>query len=439
MKSPPFDRRLESDAPAATAASAAGAAAPDAAGLDAPPSNRASNSCKRDDSFRLLGFGIDSLDLSFQGSTDPFVESQLKYLKELAQSRDPREVASARIELHGSVFHVRDKGSGLYPFVLDSNRLRVCLASTRSTKLPMAFVQLRSSFLVEVGAQAAAIEASAVATELGMVDGSATVPRLDLCADYTTDSNLAVDERAWVTRLRGKNAYWDESRLSGWAMGYGGPLVFRNYDKTLEIEQKSKKYYLYEIWKEKGWFPVDRVWRAEFEIRREMLARFSGLRAVAEVLWSIPSLWKFLVEEGVRLTIPSETDETRARWPNHPLWNSLAEVPWPGNEIGLTRRVLTPTSANSRMVARQFASAVSTVMAAEGIIDPEVARELAWRITLDDLDLHGLITGKSAARALEDKALVKARRWNIARGDAADLTKAPLPVDAQLYRQESGR
>ena len=426
--------------PAAAAAdSASGAAALDAAALDAPPSNRASNSCKQDEAFGLLAFGIDSLDLSFQGSTDPVVESKLRFLKDLARSRDPHEVASARMELHGSVYHVRDKGSGLYPFVLENNRLRVCLASTRSTKLPMAFVQLRSGFLVEAGPTAAAMEASAVATELGMVDGSATVSRIDPCVDYTTDSNLAVDERAWVTRLRRKNAYWDEGKLSGWGMGYGGPLVFRNYDKTLEIEQKSKKYYLHEIWKEKGWFPLDRVWRAEFEIRREMLARFCGLREVAEVLAAIPSLWKFLVDECVRLTIPSETDETRARWPNHPLWNSLACVPWHGSEVGLTRRKLAPASANSRIVARQMASAVSTVMAAEGLTDPEAAREEAWRITLDDLELRGLITGKSPARALEDKALVKARRWNIARGEAADLSRAPLPADAERYRQESGR
>jgi hypothetical protein len=200
MKSPSIDLSSESNARAATAADRDSvAAAPDAAGSDAPPSNRASNSCKRDESFGLLAFGIDSLDLSFQGSTDPVVESRLKYLKELARSRDPQEVASAQIELHGSVFHVRDKGSGLYPFVLENNRLRVCVASTRSTRLPMVFAQLRSGFLAEVGAEAAAIESSAIATELGMVDGSATVARIDLCADYTTDRSLAVDERAWVT------------------------------------------------------------------------------------------------------------------------------------------------------------------------------------------------------------------------------------------------
>ena len=415
------------------------APAPGADPLDAPPSNRASNSCKQDESFELLALGIDSLDLSFQGSTDPFVESQLKYLKELARSRDPQEVASARIEIHGSTYHVRDKGSGLYPFVLENSRMRVCLASTRSTRLPMVFVQLRSAFLTEVGPKAAAMESSAVATHLGLVDGAATVARIDLCADYTTETDLAVDERAWVTRLRGKNAYWAEGRLSGWAMGYGGPLVFRNYDKTLEIEQKSKKFYLHDVWKQKGWYPLDRVWRAEFEIRREMLARFCGLRQVAEVLASIPSLWRFLVEDGVRLTVPSDTDGTRARWPNHPLWNSLATVPWHGDEATLNRRKLEPAFANSRMVARQMASAISTVMAAEGVTDVETAKELAWRITLNELELHGLVTGKSAERALEDKALVKARRWNIARGEAADLSKAPPPADAQSYRQESGR
>lgn len=33
----------------------------------------------------------------------------------------------------------------------------------------------------------------------------------------------------------------------------------------------------------------------------------------------------------LRLTLPNEADETRSRWPIHPLWQALSSVDWEGN------------------------------------------------------------------------------------------------------------
>ena len=45
------------------------------------------------------------------------------------------------------VFEVKDKGSGIFPFVLRDNAFRISLSRPKSGTLPMAYVQVSSPML----------------------------------------------------------------------------------------------------------------------------------------------------------------------------------------------------------------------------------------------------------------------------------------------------
>ena len=63
------------------------------------------------------------------------------------------------------------------------------------------------------------------------------------------------------------------------------------------------------------------VWRLEFELKREVLTQ-KGLSKLYQVLNHLNGLWSYATTEWLRLTLPSDDDKTRSRWPIHPLWDS---------------------------------------------------------------------------------------------------------------------
>src|SRR5579872_3972816 len=99
-------------------------------GADTPPSNTVSaNSNSSSPSFLALRWGVDSLYLSYLGRLSMHRAEDLTRLKEAARSGVAGEIANAQLRLGGHIFEVRDKGAGLFPFVLEDNAYRISLAS----------------------------------------------------------------------------------------------------------------------------------------------------------------------------------------------------------------------------------------------------------------------------------------------------------------------
>ena len=89
----------------------------------------------------------------------------------------------------------------------------------------------------------------------GTLEGSARVSRIDLYVDFVSDLDMeAWGRTAWLTRARSVNAYAVDDRFSGWAIGMGGPMAARLYDKTLELA-KSGKNWLKPLWMTRGSTP----------------------------------------------------------------------------------------------------------------------------------------------------------------------------------------
>jgi len=404
----------------------------------APPSNRAPDTCIPDESFQVLWQGIDSLELSFSGSTNPDIEATLRELKERAKSRDPGERAAAQYAALDQVFRVSDKGWGFYSFVLDNDCFRISLASRGASRVPMASCQIRSEYLAHKGAAAAVAELRVVVTELGLLDGAETVSRLDPAVDFVTDLGMSDwDQSGWITRAKLRRGYWEPDLFTGWSVGLGSPTAFRLYLKSHEIDTQSHKVYLHELWRAADWPPGYPVWRAEGQLRRQALEGLR-IRTVADVLKHLPGIWGYLTGQWLRFALVSGGDSTRSRWPTHPVWCSLAAVRWDGDTAKLTRQYKAAGLPTDEYLGRVGLSVLSATMARDGILDPAQGLGRLYELIKQSCGRQAEFLQVGREEVLLDKVREKGRRYHTMNNIVAPtLTPTEEYFAAEAYRRQS--
>jgi hypothetical protein len=352
----------------------------DGGGSVPPPSNTGT-----DGSIVLcqpLRWGIDSLYLSYPGQLSDKARAELESLKKLAQGPE-HEAAKAQYAFDGHVFEVSDKGTGSFAFRLADGAFDIKLSKSRTGKLPMAYVQVRSGLLAHKGPEAIENHLRSVLQCFGDVH-TPKVSRIDLFLDFASTVNMEGWRReAWVTKASAVHQYAEDSTFTGWSIGAGSSLMARLYLKSLEVK-KSGKEYLLELWRRAGWNSVLPVWRLEFEFRREVLAQLK-LSSLPEVLSNLNGMWGYASTEWLKLCEPNEGDRTRSRWPIHPLWLALAAVDWE-TKGGPLSREFKPTRAPSEVWLGQRAlSLLASVASVKGLGDIDAA--VSWLESLADRTL----------------------------------------------------
>lgn len=381
-------------------------------GQSAPLSNTALSNCiQNPNSTQVLRTGVDSLYLSYRGILYPDREAALEQMKGLAQSDDQILQAEAVLPLSDHRFEVKDKGKGRFPFVLVDNWFHIQVSRTIATRLPMIYAQISSEILSRSGIQPSVIAINGVALALGEWDGKQSVSRVDLCADFCTDIDLeALPRLAWVTRAEKYTAYHDKGKFTGFTFGEGGQLMARLYDKTLEIE-KSEKYFFLPIWQNAGWDGQRPVWRMEFQFSRSVL-RELGITSTDDLINNLAGMWLYATTAWLRLTVPSISDDTTSRWPNHPLWDSLTQAIWgrgPCEPLYRSRKERTPSP---RFLFVNGIGAITSLMGQEGITNfDEGLRRFGEQAHSYHLE-QSRRTGKTLNTYAREKATAKARRFN---------------------------
>lgn len=138
----------------------------------------------------------------------------------------------------------------------------------------MAYVKISSEYLTHKFIPDIEQELTALLYQLGNIESTSKVSRIDLFVDFASPENMESWTReAWVTRAALLNQYADKGTFSGWSIGMGGNMGARLYNKILEIVS-SKKAYLIPLWQAAGWDNETPIWRLEFEIKREVLKQF---------------------------------------------------------------------------------------------------------------------------------------------------------------------
>ena len=405
----------------------------------APPSNTAPYNCN-DGYFKALRWGVDSLYLSYPGELSRESDARLKALKELAQSSAPGEVANAQLALVGHIFEVKEKGASLFPYILEDGAFRIQL-SRPGHKAPMAYVKVSAKYLAHVGPAEAETHLYAVLSELGELKESANVSRIDLFVDFQSSVDMeSWDRTAWVTRASSINAYAVSGNFSGWSVGLGGIISARLYNKLLEIVVSGKDWIL-PLWQKAGWQASDMVWRLEFELKREVLTQ-KGLSKLYQVLGHLNGLWSYATTEWLRLTLPSDDDKTRSRWPIHPLWGFLSAVDWEGKGGPLAKRFSPSRSPNDDKLFQIAYSAILSYMAKHGFPATELYEGaedfLANAYAYHEKKANDL--GLPFDDFIAERLALKHRQYNTAINDPEQEEKRKakeLEEQARAYRKES--
>lgn len=399
----------------------------------AVPSNTAiNNSNNETGGLKFLRFGVDSLYLSYQGDLYPDVNERLKALKAIAQAETSHEQAMAQYAVGEHLFEVKDKGSSFFNYVLEDNAFRIQL-SRPGKAVPMAYVKLSSEYLTHKTPKDAESALHAVLSQLGQIDGAANVSRIDLFCDFVSEQDMeAWNRSAWVTHAGSVNAYSVDNQFTGWAVGLGGVIAGRLYNKLLEII-KSNKGYLIPLWAQAGWSSEEPIWRLEFEFKRQFLTQ-KGLVKLHEVLANLNGLWSYATTEWLKLTIPNPDDETRSRWPIHPMWASLSSLDWETNGGPLQNRFSNERTPEDRISLNRAFSALTTWMAAHGFVDWEHAI-VPFRMALyHHINNRAMDGGLSFEGLIQEKVAIKGRQFNTINNIPDDDDSI---TDAGAYRAAS--
>lgn len=374
-----------------------------------PPSNTVPYNSNID-YFKLLRFGVDSLYLSYQGDLFPEVQEQLTKLKQLAQHPEADQQAMAQYAIAGHIFEVKDKGSSVFPFVIEDGAFRISL-SRASKFTPMAYVKMSSRYLSSITPKEAEKHLHGILKELGTLTASAHVSRIDLCADFVSHENMeSWDREAWVTRGKRIDAHAVDEKFTGWSIGLGGNISCRLYNKLLEIIT-SGRVDLIPLWEATGRLPNEPVWRVEFQFMREVLAQH-GIIDLDSVLANLNGLWSYASTEWLRLTIPNLDDQTRSRWPLHPLWGYLSSVDWETDGGPLSRSFKATRLPEDKRIFSLGASSIASYMAKHGITDYADGLDRYLYDLYGYLLTSGEFMGLPAEEVLLEKVRVRAKGFN---------------------------
>ena len=416
------DTRTSAGAPASESGSESGAS----------PSNTAPHNSNF--IYQPLRWGIDSLYLSYPGQLSDFYASELKALKAVAQGPD-FEAAKAQIQLGDHIFEVKDKSSGLFAFTLVDDAFMIRLASSKSKKLPMAYVQVSSRLLSHKKPSEIENEIRTILRLLGDVEAP-KVSRVDPFLDFASDVDMEGWKRdAWVTRAQAIAQYAEDRDFTGWTIGVGSALSARLYQKVIE-SKKSGKEYIHDLWRLAGWDGELPVWRMEFQIKREVLVQLD-LDSLPSVMEHLDGLWSYVTTDWLRLTIPNEDDQTRSRWPVHPLWMALSSVDW-GTQGGPLLRSYTPSRAPSlEWLGSRGASVIASIGAIAGIPDFDMAVAEAKKQAYDAMALQNGMSGISVDQFFSEKVEILTREYNL-RMNPKKPQKPEPDVRNEYERQSKG-
>ena len=226
---------------------------------------------------KVLCSGVDTLYLSLDVFwKDLSFLDKLRHAKTIAAKKD-KDIC---IPIHHKklfnkyLFNIRPYGAQGYEWLLYNRDYSLRIGNWIKPKnRPSIRIQFHSRILWLNGLKKPIVFILRLIKDLGGKIYSIKISRLDPCID------ILLPEEIWdkklidksVTRSRHAGMYFNNKRLTGVTFGKGH-IHARFYDKALEIEQKSKKYWFYdEVWKIDEVPEGYKLIRIEFQLQREII------------------------------------------------------------------------------------------------------------------------------------------------------------------------
>jgi hypothetical protein len=252
----------------------------------------------------ILASGIDSLVISM--GIDWKDESFFNILDELKE-----KAKEYSLDYHGNIKHFN--AEEVYPFLIKPHGTRgfswiligadftyKIAKSTAPTSRPNGMIEFRSEALWRLGA------ADVLRIALNIIEANGgriietKLSRVDLCLDFI------LSEKHWsqnlmdcaVTRATDFVPYYTHKKLTGIRIGKD-IISARLYDKPLEIQQQSKKYWMFDIWGIKEVPEGKKIVRIEFQIRREVL-KILRLKTAEDLFLNIGRAWAYCTKKWLK-------------------------------------------------------------------------------------------------------------------------------------------
>jgi hypothetical protein len=374
-----------------------------------------------------LSSGVDKLVLAvdlFWRSTAFF--KVLDQLKQEAVAKECSMPGLLHSPEHGFTwpFQVSAFGKDGYQWLLTSPEFAIKLGNWIQPKSrPSAMIEISSEALWMQGVVEAIDKILTLLNHAGGHASSTKVSRIDLCLDLLAQAKLwspALRDYA-VTKSRKKSNHDSGSSFSGFEFGRGH-VQCRMYDKALEIAQKSKKFWFYDIWNiNEDELPDElRVIRIEFQLRREALKEL-GLNTVWEFTNHPRSLWAYCVEWLKFTDDPSKDPREQETLP---FWKTVQEG-FMGGQCGHPLIRAKAVNIKKKQLAQQLVGQLTSLI----VIDTD---EFAPQVTLDDQ--HSTLDKTAALIGMDDAALSE----RVRRKQGKYLRAIEKYKNAEVQRKELG-
>lgn len=270
-----------------------------------------------DEPARVLCHGVDSLVLTL----DVLWEDRRGFdiLAMLKASAMGNDIAVPGVVDYGGtddpwIFKMLPHGAGGYEWLLVSHDMTLKIGNwLEPMSRPSVVAELRSEALWTHGPEVMLERVRDILAAWGGAVVTERVSRVDVCVDVLLRSDVwslgLLDQ--FVTRALDINPYLHRDKLTGFQIGKGDVMA-RLYDKVVEIETKSHKRWMYEVWGVHELAPEHQIIRVEFQLRREPLKRL-GVGTLTELLAKLPEFWAYCTQSWLKVRTNKELHHTQQR------------------------------------------------------------------------------------------------------------------------------
>jgi len=410
-------------------------AEPGGRSTNSPPSNW---SLLQTETGHVVGSGVDKLVLAvdlFWRSTEFFkVLDQLK--KEAAEKECPAPGVLHSPE-HGFTwpFQVSSFGKDGYQWLLTSPEFAVKLGDwMQPGSRPSAMIEISSEALWMNGVVESIDKILTLLNHAGGHAGNTKVSRIDLCVDLLVQATLwspRLRDYA-VTKSRRKSNHDVGRSFSGFEFGRG-QIKCRMYDKVLEIVQKSKKTWFFDIWNIiQEEMPEElRIIRIEFQLRREALKEL-GLDSVWEFTNHPRNLWAYCVDWLKFTDDPTKDPREQVILP---FWTTVQEGFY-GGQCGHPLIRAKAVNVKKKQLAQQLMGQLTSLI----VLDTdEYAPQLEVEKQASVLNASAALIGMDDA-VLSERVRLKQGRYlrAVEKYKAAELQREKLGLPQLMSSKEGG-
>jgi hypothetical protein len=225
---------------------------------------------------RILSSGIDTLYLAVNltWENEKFFNLLAERKIKASSQNEPQTLAIIRNDNSDIwLFEVMAHGAKGYEWLIQNNEYTLKIGNWMEPKQrPSVMVEIRSETLWSHGHFESVNSVFEFLVQQGAIIHEIKPSRVDLCVDILLNEDLWTKKliNYSVTRSTYAASHLTNKRLTGLVIGKGN-IIARLYDKPLEIKQKKKKEWMYDIWGIKSVPDGKKIIRVEFQLRRQAL------------------------------------------------------------------------------------------------------------------------------------------------------------------------